>query len=461
MDVDAVRDQLAPLVAGRRVVLTGGPLAFLSRECEHLRDLGAERPFLLATGRGTGPVADPDQAEQLVLEPRPASDVIAEIRATLGQIADLPAHALAALDRYDPDRRALVFAPSFNELTTVAGRRVYGPRRLAWRRLEDKILVDELWDALGVERAPSAVVPASTGALRAAARRLDRGAGTAWAGDAREGFNGGATYLRWVRTPTDEEEAGAFLAAHCDRARVMPFLEGIPCSIHGIVFPDGVAALRPVEMVTLRAPGSSRLRYCGAATFWDPPGADREAMRALARRVGAGLRSRVGYRGAFTIDGVLAEEGFLPTELNSRFGAGLHTLARSLPGLPLHLLDMALIEGERPDVPRDDLEALLLEAADATRSGGAWAFTGRAGDGEKHRLLLEGGAWRQAGDAEQAAATLTHGPSNLGGLIRLDLDPARVAPGPPVAPLAAAAFAFADSELGTGLGPLEPARAAR
>src|SRR6266536_4065139 len=389
MDVDAVRGRLAPLVAGRKVVLAGSPLAGLTRTCKRLRERGAERPFLLATGRGTGPVPEPDQAEQLVLDLPRTSSVIDEIRAALGLIADLPAHALEALARYDTDRRALVIAPTFNELTTVAGRRVFGPRLPAWRRLEDKVLVDELWDTLGVERAPSAVVAAETRALRAAARGLDRGAGTAWAGDAREGFNGGATYLRWVRTPTDEEEAGAFLAAHCDRARVMPFLEGIPCSIHGIVFPDGVAALRPVEMVTLRAPGSSRLRYCGAATFWDPPGADREAMRALARRVGAGMRSRVGYRGAFTIDGVLAEEGFLPTELNSRFGAGLHTLARSLPGLPLHLLDMALIEGERPDVPRDDLEALLLEAADATRSGGAWAFTGRAGDGEKHRLLLE------------------------------------------------------------------------
>ncbi len=416
MDVDLVRGRLAPLVAGRKVVLAGSPLAGLTRTCKRLRELGAERSFLLATGRGTGPVPEPDQAEQLVIDLPRTSSVIDEIRAALSLIADLPAHALEALDRYDPDRRALVIAPTFNELTTVAGRRVFGPRLPAWRRL--------------------------------------------WAGDAREGFNGGATYLRWVRTPDDEAEAGAFLAAHCDRARVMPFLEGIPCSIHGIVFPDGVTVLRPVEMVTLRPPGSSRLRYCGAATFWDPPDADREAMRALARRVGAGLRARVGYRGGFTIDGVLAEEGFLPTELNSRFGAGLGTIGRSLPDLPLELLNAALVEGERLDVPWHGIEALLLEAADATRAGGAWTFTDRPGDAE-HRLLLDAGAWRLATGAEQAAATLTLGPSNLGGFVRLDLDPARVAPGPAVAPLAAGAFAFADRELGTDLGPLEPARAVR
>jgi hypothetical protein len=71
----------------------------------------------------------------------------------------------------------------------------------------------------------------------------------------------------------------------------MPFLEGVPCSIHGVVFPEGAATFRPVEMVTLRRPGSSRLRYAGAATFWDPPAADREVMRDLARRVGEGCAS--------------------------------------------------------------------------------------------------------------------------------------------------------------------------
>jgi hypothetical protein len=70
----------------------------------------------------------------------------------------------------------------------------------------------------------------------------------------------------------------------------MPFLEGIPSSIHGIVCPGAVATFRPVEMVTLRRPGSTRLHYAGAATFWDPPDEDREVMRDLARRVGAGLR---------------------------------------------------------------------------------------------------------------------------------------------------------------------------
>ena len=38
-----------------------------------------------------------------------------------------------------------------------------------------------------------------------------------------------------------EERADAldFFKSRCDRVRVMPFLEGVPCSIHGIVLPEG------------------------------------------------------------------------------------------------------------------------------------------------------------------------------------------------------------------------------
>jgi hypothetical protein len=151
--------------------------------CRRVRELSGERPFLLATGMGTGEVPGPGEAEWCVVEVR-APDIIAEIRAAMRLLRLLPEDVLAALDRWDPGREALVLSPMFNELPEIAGRRVYGPRRPEWRRLEDKVVVDALWDDLGVTRAPSEVVPAEAAALRAAAGRLDRGAGTAWAGDA-------------------------------------------------------------------------------------------------------------------------------------------------------------------------------------------------------------------------------------------------------------------------------------
>ena len=394
------------MFAGRKVVLAGGPLAASTVMCRRLRELGAERPFVLATGTGTGELPHPDEADWCVVELR-APDVMSEIRKAMRLLRLLPSTVVEALDRWDPERRAVVLSPMFNELPEIAGRRVYGPRRPAWRRLEDKVVVDALWDDLGIMRAPSAVVAAEAEALWAAARRLDRGAGTAWAGDARQGFHGGASVLRWVRGVEDVEEAAAFLGARCDRVRVMPFLEGIPCSIHGVVFPGGVAAFRPVEMVTLRQPGSSRLRYAGAATFWDPPPADREVMRDLARRAGEGLRERVGYRGAFTVDGVLTAEGFLPTELNPRLGAGLSAMTRDVPELPVALLDRALVEGEPLTLPAAELERQVLDDADRTRAGGAWTVTtvtatatpGPAGGVRRRRVPP---ADQQAGAARRA-----------------------------------------------------------
>ena len=463
-----LRDALAPLFAGRKVVLTGGPLAAMTGTCRRLRELGAERPFLLATGTGTGEVPGSDEAEWCVVEVR-APDVIAEIRAAMRLLRLLPGEVVAALDRWDPAREALVLSPMFNELPEIAGRRVYGPRRPEWRRLEDKVVIDALWDDLGVARAPSEIVPAEAAALRAAAGRLDRGAGTAWAGDARQGFHGGAYCLRWVRGAEDAAEAVAFLAGRCDRVRVMPFLEGIPCSIHGVVFPEGVATFRPVEMVSLRRPGgspggsgSNRLHYAGAATFWDPPAADRELMRDLARRVGEGLRERVGYRGAFTVDGVLTAEGFLPTELNPRFGAGLATMTRDLPDLPVSLLDRALVEGDPLAFAAGDLERQVLAVADRVRAGGAWTVTKEPADATRElAVAFVGGACRPAPAGRTPDGVLSFGPSGVGGFVRLALDPDRVPAGPPVAPLAVAAFALADERFGTGIGRLEPARAVR
>ena len=446
---------------GRKLILTGAPLAMLRTTSRMVRSYGAARPFLLAAGVGTGPLPSDEEGERFILE-LTATDIVNETRTIMSLLADLPPEALAAIDRYDPDRRALVLSPPVNELPTIAGRRVYAPRRPAWRVLEDKTVIDALWDAHDIPRPPAMVVPASGRELRAAARRLDRGAGTVWAGDTVEGVNGGAIYIRWVRDEQDAVEAAAFLRAHCARARVTPFIEGVPCSIHGLVLADGVAVLRPVEMLTLRQGGSNRLVFAGAATFWDPPEGDREAMRRTAAVVGDALRDRVGYLGAFTVDGVLGEDGFLPTELNTRYGSGLTVMADNRDDLPLWLLNLAVVEGEPLGIESAVLEADVLERADRHRSGAAWTVTHRAPATSRVQPVAFGdrGA-RFAVPGEQPAATLWVGPSNVGGFVRLALDPSRIPVGPPVAPLAVDAFALADERLATSIGPMSSARVVR
>jgi hypothetical protein len=446
-------DLVRPLVAGRKVIVAGTLLAGATGHIALLKSMGAQRPFILASGIGTGPLPTKDDAEWLVLESA-GDDIVEVIRNELGHLQHLPEHAVAALDAYDPERTAVLHVPTYANDLPVGGRTPYGTRPVEWYALEDKTVCDQLWDAFGVRRAPFAVVPVEDG--RRAAAKIDRGNGTVWSGDARDGMNGGAVYVRWVQSAEDADETEAFFGPRCDQVRVMPFLEGIPCAIHGMVFPDGIAVFRPIEMVTLRRPTQPRFLYSGCATYWDPPDADREAMRAVARRVGAGLAERFGFRGAFTVDGVLTGDGFLPTELNPRLGAGLNTMARALDDVPLPMIHGAAIAGEPFDFRAAEFEQMVVETADARRAGGAWTtFPSPRTESEMHPLVRE---WRLAGDDEEPDASLIIGPSNIGGFIRFQPDPGRTPAGPSIAPAAVSAFAFADQHFNTGLGPLEPAR---
>jgi len=346
-DAAYYRELLRRRLRGCKVVVAFGQVAMLGDRVATLRDLGAADVFALAEGIGVGDL-DPADADfpWRAVGPAHTDTIMASLRGFDRALADLPVDVAAALDAFDPDRSALVLRSLWWAEDEIAGRTVWGPRQPAWVRLEEKTIIDPLWDRAGVVRAPSQVVAADRAALAAAAAALDHGAGTVWAGDNREGWHGAGEYTRWVPDAAAVDDAVGFFAAHCDRVRVMPFLDGVPCSIHGIVCPDHVIALRPVEAVTLRVPGQTRLRYCSSSTTWDPPDADRESMRAMVRRVGALLRDEVGFRGTFTIDGVMTADGFRPTELNPRFGAGLATIARGVPELPIYYLDLAIADGE-------------------------------------------------------------------------------------------------------------------
>ena len=328
--MDWWRRPLGALVSGRRVIVVGGPAAAWTSHVAALRDLGATDVLVVATeSLGAGP--QPQATVAVVDVPGDDTDAMVRLHAVLDILAAPPPAIVDAVEAFDPDGTAVVFGTFLTETPELVGRPLVAHRRPEWVALEDKTIVDALLDRAGVTRASSTVVP--VGDASEVWRALDRGNGTVWAADARDGYHGGAARTRWV---TDDDEAAAAtadLSPWCDTVRVMPFLEGIATSVHGIVLPDGVVALRPVELVTLRR--GHELRYSGCATFWDPPAAVREEMRDAARRVGALLQREFDFRGAFTLDGVAMTDGFRPTELNPRFGAGLGMIASGLDGLPL------------------------------------------------------------------------------------------------------------------------------
>ncbi len=461
MDVEYFRELTRYQFEGRKLILAGAPLAAFTPAVKTFRDLGAQELFILASGLGSGALPSAEDARWFIMNTE-SDSIIGSFRLTENLLHHPPPEIVRALDEWDPQREAVMLAGPFFYQDSIAGRFVYGWRRPEWLALEDKLVADEIWDAAGVERAPSSIIPVDRLAIERATPGFDRGAGVVLAGDARDGFNGGAEYTRWIERDGDLSEPLRFFGRHCDRVRIMPFLEGIPCSIHGIVFPEGVAALRPCEIMTLRR-FPKKLKYCGVASFWDPEDRDREAMRSVARRVGEHLRARVGYRGAFTVDGVMTESGFLPTELNTRAGAGIGTLLTGLPQLGRGAINRALIEGEQLDYRADEFERLVLESADGKRGGGGWTGVEKKASSTE-TVLLAGtgdGRFEVSGEEDETVASLHLGPGEQGGLVRFTPDPEKTPAGPSAAPLVVAAFRLADRLWDVGLGDLSAAPSVR
>ncbi len=444
---DHWEDRLREVVAGRRFVVATDVLASASHFAGQLRELGVEEILCLSAARGVGEV-DPDDERDAILIGSRGTDLMGAIRAWLDVLRDLPPDVRERIDAFDPQGRAWVVQSLFGESQEVAGRPVFGARPREWIALEDKTLVDAVWDACDVQRAPSRVVPVFDGALRQAATEVDEGLGTVWVADNRLGWHGGAQYLRWVRGPDAVGDAIRFFDATAHRVRIMPFLDGIPCSVHGIVFDDHVAALRPCEMVVLRRPGSSELRYAGPATSWEPRPEDREDMRAIARRVGRHLDRAVGYRGVFTVDGVMTADGFRPTELNPRFGGAIDVLARSAE-LPLYLLHLAIIERPDLDWRPQDLEEQILEVADANPSAQAGLVIATEVDGTRELELVEVDGELIPADGADPDLVLQVGPSPSGAYLRVVLPhhPAGAPAGPAVVRALDAARAHLDLDI--------------
>jgi hypothetical protein len=450
-----VTARLGQLWAGRPVILGPIVLAGFTRPIAWFRELGC--PVLaVATGRGVGPQPEEGSYDVAWLEAPATVSLTEEVRQHDRLLRELSGELRAEVDAFDPERRGVWFTTPF--VTTddpIDGRPVTGGRPASFLALEDKLVADLVWDATGVEHAPYRIVQlADDAALDAATAELRSDQGAVWAGDARDGFNGGGNFVRWIRDERDRAEATAFFLPRCDRVRVMPFLEGVPCSIHGIVLPDGTAVFRPVEIVTLRDPAARTMTYAGLGSTWDPPAADRAAMREAGRRVGGHLQREHGYRGAFGIDGVLTADGFRPTELNTRMSAGLATLSE-LDRRFFLFLQAALVAGADTGLTAAEVEG-LVPAMDAARVGKVVAFGEGTQDApeESYPVAWDGHVFARS-DAE-TGNLLQVGPAPSGLFAKVEPCSAVVA-GQRLAPVNAALLALLDASYATSFGPMEPA----
>lgn len=429
--------QLMPIFGSGSWVLCWPRAGSVATTLRVLQDMGAPPPLVVATRSGAG-LDDELRVREVVLVAAEAEapDLYSEFVAWERAMAQVEP---ALLDRGDPQRRARVLAPTGTVLRSVGGRPVWGGEDLGLRHsIEDKVLVVDILDECGIELGPRWTGPLADAATAAAA--LDTGAGTVWAGDAAEAIHGGGVGTRWVHDPTSRAAAEAELGEPGRQVRVMPFHRGVPCGIQGFCTADGTAVFEPMEMVVLVEPTTGRFHFCGMATLWDPPQELRRTMREGARRVGEHLRTRLGWRGGFSLDGVAstAPERFVPTEVNARFSGGLSRLDAIHGGPPLALAHRALWAGHALDLPAAQLERELGRVARARRICGVYHATAEPPT-QEHTLALPHEAtlrWRDGGGY---------------GRVELKTDPLVRRPGPPVGPELAAALARGRAELGLPL----------
>lgn len=444
------------VVGGRKWIVATDVAAGATGMVAWLREHGAPDPFVVAGSRGTGELPDVRDENVVMLDTTGASIMEAIRSFHEAAHAPLPPAAQRRLDEWDPGEDAKVFASFLDDDRPIGGRAQFGARPPAWLALEDKTMVDALWDKLGIQRAAMGIFDLDARSLGRALADLDEGAGVVVTGDNRLGWHGGADLIRVVKVPADIEPALEYLGPRSHRARVMPYLEGIPCSIHGVVFADHVVTVRPVEMVVLYEPAHRRFRYGSAASTWEPPPADTAYMREVAVRVGTHLRAEHGYRGAFTIDGVMSRTGFLPTELNPRAGAGLRAVATESPNpFALHTVLVAGVEADW--WPRELEEHWRTNSREPRGGRGLTTVRRRFTQTDELPVRFSDGAWCVVEDGDQANGTLTRGPAGSGGVIFIEFDPGVVEQGRSAAPVVAAGFALADGLWGTNIGPLEPA----
>ncbi len=433
---------------GKKVILAWPVAQVTRRWVERFGTLGLEPPLVLALYDGPSqPLALPS-AQICVLHPGPMPIPAEEERLFENwqeEMKHLPAEVLERIDQWDPDRSAIVLVPPAAQLTSVAGRRVFGGTAALRHEIENKATVDGLFARLGIATAPFRVV--RLGQAATAARGLDEGHGTVWAGDNTTTIEAGARALAWVHDAPTLRAAMTLFSGRCERVRVQPFLPGVPCSIQGMCTPDGVALTVPTEMLVMNDPKTGRFVLVGMSTAWNAPPPVEAALRTMARTVGEHLRTTHAWRGGFSVDAIAAPDGRVwPTEINARMSAGLSLLDGLLPGPSLEWMERLLREGVSIGVPAERLQAWMERPLRARRTNLVRLKCPRPPCGKRSIGLAFDPA--RVVDEDNADAVLEWVAEAGHGVLRLELDPLRHPPGARVGPRVQAALRLAAMQFG-------------
>lgn len=351
-------------------------------------------------------------------------------------------------DAFDPDSTAALLLPDPLDPPHSGARRRIGARQPAWQFFEDKTVVDALWDAAGVPRAQS-IVGDGTADLARLGAIVDQGTGVVCSYQPiGAGPSAGGDGIWWWRGGLPPEtiptvEPGTW------RVRLMPFLEGVPVRLHGLALTTRIVPFPPMELVTLPRPARGTFLCAGAVPILD----DTAEFAEQTDRIGASLRERLGYRGGFSVDGILTVNGFIPTDFNARLTSAMEA-APSDRRVLLHAVNLLVREGIEPDISA--VERLAEETFTAGTTCTIFGAATRANEHVPPETSIRWVGDRLVADPLGADGTLVISPSPRGWLLTATLVSDQVPAGGRVGPWAPEVFRLSDEVLGTDFGNLAP-----
>lgn len=348
-----------------------------------------------------------------------------------------------AADTFDPHQRAALILPDPLDPPRAGSRRRLGQRPRKWQLCEDKAVIDVVWDRLGVPR-PRSVIADGAQDLAVLGSLVDAGHGVVCAVQ-RIGAppTSGAEGIWWW-----QHTAPLIGADLRHRVKVMPLLPGIPVRLHGMVFADVAVAFPPMEIVTLPRTDTGTFLCCGAVGVLP----DSAPLRALTERIGEGLSSVLGYRGAFSVDGILSGTDFQPTDLNTRLTSAMEA-APAAVRIQLQAANVVAREGVCL-IEASWIDSLADQAFDE-RTVTVYGASPVAEAGSlKLAVRWEGTELRQVDHLEEADGWLNLAPSLRGWTLAASLLRQRLPTSRYAGAQAPAIFRFADLVLGTAFGAL-------
>lgn len=378
---------------------------------------------------------------------RSAGQLITDRRSLIATL-DGDSPSAGVVDRFDPDRQAVVLVTDPVDPPRLRRRRLFGAKHPSWSLCEHKSVVDTVWDVIGVPRAESLVFDQPTTLLR------------------RTGLNALNVVLSAQRRGGQPSAGGAdvrLLAASvclptgqtgiASRIRAMPVMAGLPCRLHGLVLPETTAVFPPLELLVPHRPSDGAFLCAGS---WPLTGTYRQELTDLTQSLGDALRDHLAYRGGFSVDGILTAGGFRPTDLNTRVTSAFEDAP---PALRVAVHASALLA--REDQCGVDALALARLTGDSVQTGELVLRTPAPAATRSARLPARwSGTALTACPAAEAHGVLQTASGARGMVLTIRLRHDGLPPDMALQAVAVAAFQAADLLLDTRLGELKPPRAA-